>query len=248
MKTFGHAGKDFVEKYLKMTKDEREALYGEAQQALESKIAKRDEYSSRIIAKLAIFYMTAMLIERFYDYDEFNADEILDFLVNFEESSVPSRSMEAKALQHIKDFIIQNQKRFIDFNRFGAENFTRHNVEVGYRKFIDKETVEFTMMVSVLKRLLEDQKINQYSNVLRHLEKQDFVKTFGKDNHASEKCNYLQVRVVKFIFKRDHDLDDIIEWYSPPESREIAQDKTPIFDEKFDDEEQVAAIFKEDEE
>jgi hypothetical protein len=244
-KSFGHLGRDFIHHYSQKTLSQRKALFDACEDELDQLITTRDQYSGRIISKLAIIYMTAKLIEEFFQYSDFSADEIRDHLVEFENGKVPVRSIESQALDIIKTFIIRNQHRMAyKVNKAQLMELVSNGDFIGYKEYISETIIEVTVISQVIAKELSQHNIYQWSNVLRYLEKKSFVKTYGKNDKVSEKDNYLKVKAITFRFHRDAN-DELMRWYftdrglSPEDKKELK--KAPI---NYEDKEQIDAIFE----
>ena len=242
--SYGHLGPEFVRHYGKLKSSERKALFDSCEDELDQLIAVRDQYSGRIISKLAIIYMTAKLIEEFFQYTEFSAIEIRDYLVEFENSKVPVRSIESQALDIIKTFIIRNQHRMAyKSNKAQLMELASVGDFIGYKQYISDTIIEVTVISQVLAKELLQHNISQWTNILRHLEKQPYVKTYG-NGKASETDNYLHVKAITFRFHRDAS-DELMRWYftdrglSSDDKKEL---KTASIN--FEDKKQIDAIFE----
>ena len=184
-KTYGHFGPDFVDHYRKMSTKVKHELFDTCEDELDQLISTRDQYTNRITSKLAIIYMTAKLIDEFYQFPEFSSDEIRDYLVEFEDSKVPVRSIEAQALAIIKTFIIRNQhKMAYKANPKQLMELTSNSDFIGYKEYFNDDIVEITVLSKVLSDELMKQNISQWSNILRYLEKQPYVKKYGKKSKS----------------------------------------------------------------
>jgi hypothetical protein len=156
--------------------------------------------------------MTAKLIEQFDNYLAFNSEEIRDFLVDFEHAKVPVRSIESQALDIIKTFIVRNQHRMsYKANKVQIMELVSSGDFIGYKQYINNDYIEVTVISQVLSAELMKHNISQWSNVLRYLEKQPFVKTFGKQGKVSETDNLLHVKMITFRFQRGD--DETMRWY-----------------------------------
>ena len=245
LNSYGHIGPEFIHFYSQMKSSERKLLFDACEDELDQLITTRDQYSGRIISKLAIIYMTAKLIEEFFKYPDFSAEEIRDYLVEFENGKVPVRSIESQALDIIKTFIIRNQHRMAyKANKAQLMELVSSGDFIGYKQYISETIIEVTVISQVIAKELSQHNIYQWSNVLRYLEKKSFVKTYGKDRKVSETDNYLHVKAITFRFQRDAN-DELMRWYftdrglSPEDKKESKT--API---NYDDKEQIDAIFE----
>ncbi len=243
-KSHGHFGTDFVGRYRKKSIQDKQDLFDACEDELEQLISVTDQYTPRIISKLAIIYMTAKLIEEYYRYPEFSAMEIRDYLVEFENSKVPIRSIEAQALDIIKTFIIRSQHRMAyKANPKQLMELTTFGDFIGYKEYVSNNIVEITVISQVLSAELMRHNISQWTNILRHLEKQPYVKTHGKNRKASETDNYLRVKAITFRFERED--DDMMRWYYSSTGMEREIETTPkVSKVSYDDAEVVEGIFE----
>jgi len=246
MSNFGHLGPDFVSHFSKIKMKDLKDMFNACEDELDDLIKIRDQYSARIISKHAILYLTAKLIDEFYAFPQFSAEEIRDYLVAYETEKVPTRSVEAEALEIIKTFIIRNQNRLaFKSNKKQIMELADNREFIGYRTFIDENIVEITIISKVLSEELSKHNITQWANILRHLEKQEFVKKYGKDNKVSEKDNHLRVKAITFRFKRDG--NEMVRWYySKHGLTKDERDQVETSDFKVDDANEVDAIFDEE--
>ncbi|MBE0700913.1 MAG: DUF927 domain-containing protein [Acholeplasmataceae bacterium] len=212
-KSYGHIGPEFIYHYFNKSIEDLQTLFDTCEDELDHLISVRDQYSGRIVSKLAIIYMTAILVEEFFQYPEFSAAEIRDFLVNFEDQKVPVRSIEAQALDIIKTYIVRNQHRMaFKPNKSQPMELLSGGDFIGYRQFINNSIVEVTVISQVLANELMLHNISQWRNILKHLEKQPFVKKHGPNDKVSGKDNYLNVKAITFRFQRETS-DHMIRWY-----------------------------------
>ena len=73
---------------------------------------------------------------------------------------------------------------------------------IGYKEYFNDNIVEITVISQVLSAELMKHGIYQWPNILRYLEKQPYIKKYGKSNKASETNNYLHVKAITFRFQR----------------------------------------------
>jgi hypothetical protein len=198
-KDHGHLGLDFYRHYCNKSLLELQTIYDNCESELDSLIASRDAYSNRIISKLAVFYATAKMIEEFYSFEGFSAFEIRDFLVSLEQKTAGERSVETKALELIKEYIITEQNHLAAKHSNGKHIEIARGRYIGYREFF-KDRIAVTVMSSEIKLMLEKNGIYQWTQVLTYLETLPFVKKYGKSNRVSEKNNILGVRTITFHF------------------------------------------------
>jgi hypothetical protein len=210
--SYGHKAIDFLNQYRSLSFVDKAKLYDACEDELESLVSKRDQYTNRILSKLAVIYMTAKLIEQFDNYPAFSSEQIRDFLVDFEHAKVPVRSIESQALDIIKTFIVRNQHRMsYKANKVQIMELVSNGDFIGYKQYINNDYIEVTVISQVLSAELMKHNISQWSNVLRYLEKQPFVKTFGKQGKVSETDNLLHVKMITFRFQRGD--DETMRWY-----------------------------------
>ena len=157
----------------------------------------------------------------------------------------PSEVLNHKRLDIIKTFIIRNQHRMAyKSNKAQLMELTSSGDFIGYKQYVSETIIEVTVISQVIAKELLQHNISQWSNVLRYLEKQPFVKTYGKDQKVSETDNYLHVKAITFRFHRDAS-DELMRWYftdrglSADEKKELKTE--PI---NFKDETQIDAIFE----
>lgn len=198
-KHHGHFGLNYFHQYSKKSMKELEVIYDDCENELDTLITRRDAYSNRIISKLAIFYTTAKLIEEFYAFPEFSSLEVRDFLVELEQGLAGSRSIEIRALELIKEYIITEQNHFAAKHSNGNHMDIANGRYIGYREFF-KDRVAVTVMSTEIRTMLEKNGIHQWSQVLRYLESLPYVKKFGITNRVSEKDNVFKVRTITFHF------------------------------------------------
>lgn len=239
---YGHLGPAFLAHYLQLSLKEKHDLYSQCEDEIDSLVTQRDQYTGRIISKLAILYMTAKLVESFFSYKLYDSKEVRDYLVSYENDKVPVRSIEAQALEVIKNYIITNQHLFaMKHNKDQMVELATNRTFIGYKQFHDQNEVEFVVMSSNLKNELSKNGFHQWSNILRHLESLPFVKKYGKGNKVSETDNYIHVKAITFMFQRSE--QDILKWYYQKKSPYV-NGNVPVSDFKVDDSEAIEAIFK----
>jgi hypothetical protein len=247
MSDFGHLGKDFVSRYTAMDRSEITELYDMCEEEIEDGVTDSDQYSSRIIAKLAIIYMTAKLYARFFPEIDINPEEIRDYLITFESGKVPVRSIEAQAMEIIKEFIVINQNKLAVKQLNGQfPQLTSNGDFIGYRNFTGQivgekeEKVEVTIMARIIKEELYRHNIYQWRNILAYLRDNRFAKVFG-NNKVTEKDNRLSVRAITFTFTRDTETD-LMRWYGRSRYEALG---IPTHTHDFNDDKGIDEIFGE---
>lgn len=243
-KSYGHFGVDFVNRYQKLSPEDKSELFNQCEDEIDAMISQRDQYTNRITSKLAVLYMTAKLIQDFFQFPEFSADEIKNYLVKFEDSKVPVRSIEVQALDIIKTFIIRNQHRLAyKKNPKDLMELTSLGEFLGYKEYFNDNIVEITVISQVLSAELMKHGIYQWPNILRYLEKQPYIKKYGKSNKASETNNYLHVKAITFRFQREN--DEMMRWYyNSTGLNSTDKEEAKKFDTVFDDSSEIEQIFE----
>jgi putative DNA primase/helicase len=242
--SYGFKALDFIKHYRSLSVQDKRAMFNACEDELDEMITVRDQYTNRIVSKLAVIYMTAQLIEKFYAYASFSSIEIRDYLVTFEHSKVPVRSIESQALDIIKTFIVRNQHRMsYKANKTRMMELISSGDFIGYKQYVNQDFIEVTMISQVLSNELLKHNITQWSSVLRYLEKQPFVKTYGKSQKASETDNLLHVKTITFRFQRSD--DEIMRWYYTDQGlTKKDKNETITAGFKVDDESAINEIFE----
>ena len=208
MSHFGFVGRAFVEGYTALEHDEVVALYESYEQQIDERLTSRDQYTPRIVSKLAIIATTAAMIEQIFSYEHFKANEIVDMLVQLEKQTAVGRSLEHTALDIVKEFIVERQftlPRKVKLQ--GVERIDGNHARdfLGYLSFKSTSVIEITLLSRVVRELLEKHGIQQWNTVLKRWKAMPFIKKYGQDSHVSETDNLLKVKAITFIFHKDED-------------------------------------------
>lgn len=241
MSHFGFVGKSFVDAYTKLDHKEVVALFESYEQKIDELLTERDQYTPRIVSKLAIIATTAALVEQIFSYPHFKADEIVDMLVYLERLTVVGRSIEHQALDVIKEFIVQHQFTLPrKVNLQGTERVEGSYARDfhGYLNFKNSTTLEVTLLSRVVRDVLEKHGIQQWNTVLKRWKSLPFIKKYGQDSRVSETDNILKVKAITFIFNKDD--ASLIQW--DDRSKQILQ-RAPIANISYHDEEKIEEIF-----
>ena len=244
---YGHVGRDFVERYMATPREDIEHMFDACEQEIEAGITATDQYTSRIVAKLATIYLTAKLYQQFYPESQFDTDDIREYLITFESGKVPIRSIEALAMDIIKEFIIINQNRLaIKQSNGQIPQLTSGGIFIGYRHFTgqsvgkQEEKVEITIIASIIREHLQRYNIYQWNNFIEYLRSNKFVKVYG-NNKVSEKDHHLSARAITFTFTRDKE-SDLMRWYGS--SSHINYGYPPLHKTDYNDDTAIDDIFR----
>lgn len=231
-KHHGFLGVVFHHRLAHKEMSELEAIFDACEDELDSLITMRDAYSNRIISKLAIFYSTAKLIEEFFAFPGYSAEEVRDFLVSLEQGQAGSRSIEVKALELIKEYIITEQNHLAAKHSNGNHMEIANGRYIGYREFF-KDRVAVTVMSTEIKNMLERNGIYQWSQVLQYLQTLPFVKKYGLKNRVSEKDNILGVRTITMHFSYPKEV--LFRRYNPSDYHMGSLSKYSVPTNEYDD-------------
>ena len=210
MSHHGFIGREFVEHYTQLDYEDIITMYEAHELAIDERLKSRDQYTARIVSKLAIIAMTAELIERFFDFEHYSAAEIVDTIVDHENMTAVGRSMELLALDIIKDYIVKNQFTLARKTKLqGSRSEVIESKSIssfnGYLHFKNAKVVEVTLLSRVVREELESHDIYQWNTVLKRWKDIPFIKKYGKDGKVSETDNLLKVKAITFVFDRDDD-------------------------------------------
>jgi hypothetical protein len=244
LKNYGFSGKEFAEYVSTIPLDVLRQRLIKSCDVVKSMMIKKDEFSSRIATKIAVFHLTAELLNEAFQYG-ISANAVIARLIKCEQDSFEERNNALLALDHMVDFIVQNKAHF--------------NIETVYTEGIQCQCETYATgqiygkiykfgscwKVHVLtEKTNEILKRNGLDN-LKWIRKEwvDRGITEGDSDHNTKQKSYAgkKARYDCFTFP-----GGIQEPYSEPETPPTISNipqETPVSDYHIDDSEQIDAIF-----
>lgn len=210
MHNYGHAGIAFVQHISKYDDDTLLKIFEIAKKHVMKQIVKVDEFTNRIANGLAIIYMTTLLAKKALNIN-LNKDEILKILIEADEKQFEDRDMSGKALEAIKQFVIENSNSFYVAenvtNSFSTQKMTNNTLPNGKiigRVEADREGYfKFYLPREYVDRILREHGFNEPEGILRDFRDKGIIKC-DKNKFVVKKVLYpksTQVRVVQFIIR-----------------------------------------------
>lgn len=105
------AGAKFVEEFMKMSDEELLEAFKQCKDLVLSAYDRTDEFTSRIADKIAVIYMTAILIKEYLGIN-INENNVLKLLVENDIKQMDDRKLYEKAYDFVQQEIVKNLNKF----------------------------------------------------------------------------------------------------------------------------------------
>jgi hypothetical protein len=207
----GFIGKAFVDSLMQDTNLNLTQEYDLTRTEVESMITFKDNLTERLIGKIAIFRLTAKLAKRYLHLEDLDIDEITQYLVNFDQEDVQTRHIGEKAFNVMKLYITTNYSRFLSYLKDGTYISGSSGGNLLGRIVFNGDLAEISIPQDTVVSVLRTNKIFETRPVFQYWREHGQIHT-NENNRFGVKDQNLQVRVIKFIFKRDE--ETLIPWPS----------------------------------
>jgi len=234
----GFVGAAFTSAFLKKEDSQIREMFEKSKSIIEKRMKLKDNLSNRILNKLAILYLTAMLIKDILGYTDFNLDLMADMIVNLDQSTVEGRHPAEKALTAIVLYVIEHHQHFNKSNSMKGSQTLAKGKTIGDMKFKGSKLF-LTIPTEKVKEILEDNRIYEHKPIFKYWREHGLVIT-EEENRTSVKDARFQTRVIKFVFKKGVDL--FFPWEALPEP----SGEPPTSNINFDDQAAIDAIFEDE--
>jgi hypothetical protein len=205
----GFIGKAFVDSLMQDTNLNLTQEYDLTRTEVESMITFKDNLTERLIGKIAIFRLTAKLAKRYLHLEDLDIDEITQYLVNFDQEDVQTRHIGEKAFNVMKLYITTNYGRFLSYLKDGTYISGSSGGNLLGRIVFNGDLAEISIPQDTVVSVLRTNKIFETRPVFQYWREHGQIHT-NENNRFGVKDQNLQVRVIKFIFKRDE--ETLIPW------------------------------------
>ena len=199
---YGFVGKRFVSEFMRLDDKFIKAKFDAVREELSTLMTIKDNLSNRIINKLAVLYLTAILIKELLRLDEFKVIVQRDLIIKLDQSKVAERHPAEVAIQHIVEFVTEH---YHSFNVSVADRELRALAKskiFGEIRFKGKQ-MTLIMPTSKVKSILESNKIFEIKPIFTYWRDHGLVKP-EETTRTSVKDARFKVRVIKFVFKLDN--------------------------------------------
>lgn len=185
MQHYGWTGRDFAEFVASKPLIELKNKFQKALQLVNSMMIKRDKLSDRLALKYATIPMTLALMNEFFKLN-LNVSKITNLLIEPEQRGVSDRDIAVKALDCIKQYVVEKRVRFkqLTYNKDGGRPIFTSNVGTDcYGKIIHRgKRSEVILHVKRFEEILTANGIYEYTTVKKRLKEQGLLKT-DKDRY-----------------------------------------------------------------
>ena len=205
---------------------------------------KKDEFSSRIATKIAVFHLTAELLNEAFQYG-ISANAVIARLIKCEQDSFEERNNALLALDHIVDFIVQNKSHF-NIETLYTEGF-RRQCEIYATGQIYGKIFKFDscwkvyILTDKTDEILKRNGLDNLKWIRKEWVKLEITQKGSDHNSIQRSYTGKRARYDCFTFP-----GGIQEPYSEPETPPTISNipqETPVSDYHIDDSEQIDAIF-----
>lgn len=245
-KNYGHTGVEFAQYVSSFPYDKLCERFQSVKQVVKSIMVERDNLSERLETKYTAIALTIELMNECFHLT-LNMEELMKILLTPEQNGVAERDISMKALECIKEFVIERRSNFCIHQR--EENSSYYKDETsgsnyGTILFIDGRT-EVYMATSIVDGILRANHIMETATVKARWKEKGLTKC---DSNRYD-CKYLKRRCIHFIFQGNHIIRDFE--VCNPEAEAVPDSTTPqestaevpVSNIHYDDDEAVNAIF-----
>ena len=245
-KNYGHTGVDFAEHVASIDYSSLCDRFDKARTVVKSIMLNRDNLSDRLETKYTAIALTIELMNDCFNLT-LDIPELMKILLAPEQNGVADRDISMKALEHIKDFIIEKRTN-LSIRHCGYNNSYEDNANSGsnYGTIVFKEgRTEVYMPTSMVDYILKANHIDETATVKARWKANEITKC-DTDRYD---CKYLKRRCIHFIFRGDHIIKDFEA--CGKEEQNATQDSAtpekeivvPVSKIHYDDDEAVKEIF-----
>lgn len=220
---YGFIGEQFANYILTLNSHDILKLYEEHYKTIVKRMVKKDSLSNRIASKLAIISLTAHYIKEFNNEFSIDENEIIDMLINYEQSAFDERSVGDKVFEELIEFISMNLRNFCIYRKGNYNSsedkrvFTEQFAGSKCYGMITRSLVD-EGNVCILKPVFDDflnkNHIKEGKSILKEWIQKDLI--VGDKDHNTVKINreYVKGRCIKIKYST-------INKYFPDNSEEI---------------------------
>ncbi len=196
-KNYGFTGREFAEYVGTLPYDKLCKAFDRAQDRVHTLMTNRDGLSDRLEAKYAAIYLTIALMNKCFGLT-LNGDELMSILLKPEQDGVQDRDISAKALDCVRDFIIQKRSHFHELIDQNTPN-TQDRQAIGDRYGIIRQkgvACDVFITPHIVDELLRTRGIFEIATVKKRWRDNGIILAdSGRLN-----CKYLGSRYVHFVF------------------------------------------------
>ncbi len=226
-KNYGFTGKEFAEFISKIPHEKLCLVFDQAQEKVHSLMIERDNLSDRLETKYSAIYLTIALMNKCFGL-KLNADELINILLKPEQDSVADRDISLKALNLVREFIIQKRSHFCEVHEQKTPEACdrqamgdKYGVIRSYGRSLD-----VFITPSIVGDLLKRNGIQEVATVKNRWKEKGII---ACDNGRLS-TKYLGIRYVRFIFSGG-ELDPFTEELMKSKNNAVAvqsQDNKPL--------------------
>lgn len=125
LKNYGNTGVAFAKSLLAFPEEDLLSRFKEAEEYVLKKMPIKDALSSRGAQKIAIIYLTSLLLNEAFDIG-LDSEEILKFLVASDMDQILDRNLGFQAYQAVKESVVSNLNRFVVRNGLASRQMFAH--------------------------------------------------------------------------------------------------------------------------
>ena len=241
---FGHIGRRYAKAFNQLSDMDIKELYDTSKHEVMSKLLKKDSLTSRIASKIAIVYMTAKLSNTLLGLDDVKPEEVLEYLVDKDQLEIDQRHIGEKALEVIKNYLIENHRHFEKIDHHSVVYIPSQGAHIGHVRYT-KDQIVITIPTAKVEEILRKAFIYDTRVIYTYWHDKRFIQKQGDRYSISD--SRLKVRTIKFNFLIDdeslfpiHKLPDKVEKQieveTPKYRAEFKDDIDHIFMEDSNDE------------
>jgi hypothetical protein len=237
---FGHIGRAYAMAFNKMSDTDIKEMYDTSKQEVMSKLLKKDSLTSRIASKIAIVYMTAKLSQNLLGLKDVIPDEILDYLVKKDQLEIDQRHVGEKALEVIKNFLIENHRHFEKLDKHSVLYIPSQGAHIGHVRYL-ADKIQITIPTAKVEEILRKSFIYDTRVIYTYWHSKGFI--HKQNDRYSISDSRLHVRTIKFSFSFDE--ESLFPIYNLPEKVEKQiEAQTPVYKDEYECD--IDQIFTED--
>ncbi len=197
-KNYGFTGREFADFVGNLPYDKLCKAFDRAQDRVHELMTNRDGLSDRLEAKYAAIYLTIALMNKCFGLT-LNGDELMSILLKPEQDGVQDRDISLKALDIVRNFIVQKRSHFHELHDKSVPD-AQDRQSLGDSYGVIRHhglSCEVFLDPAVLKRLLQDNGIHEVATVKTRWRDKGII-LCEKDRLDTK---YLGSRYVRFVFQ-----------------------------------------------
>ena len=236
---YGHTGIDFANYVSSIPMDELKSRYENVKVKVHGMMTERDNLSDRLESKYTAIALTIELMNECFAL-KLDMEKLIKILIEPEQNAVADRDISKRALEHIKNFVIEKKKHFLSKDtRYSRIENSISPIGDDYGSIVlNKTHTDVYISTTKVDEILRSNAINEVTTVKARWKEKGITKCDAERYD----CKHLKRRCIHFIFSDK----SIIKDYENAETKvaeEFLPPEPPVCTLQYDDSAAVDAIF-----